>query len=202
MLRSLACLQWLAWRLLAASWKLSSTALQCGARASWSAPKSRHAGNLLLCAPRAVKQNHSRACFCPSCRHMAVVGLRLCWKGPGASYYYFIQLVHPFVPLVQLRGVDLGPSPPNIVAVKRLEPPGSGGRSSGGGDGAAHHFGSGHDGSSSSGSGGVGVQEELSFDCSFAWSSKMEGKSGTSAAGVLKWVAALGAVHAVHSMDA
>ncbi|KAL4458584.1 hypothetical protein ABPG75_013449 [Micractinium tetrahymenae] len=72
---------------------------------------------------------------------------------------------------VQLRGVDLGPSPPHIVAVKPLKPPSGAGSS----DTAAEVFGSGSSGASFSG-GAVGVQEELSFDCSFAWSSRMEVK--------------------------
>lgn len=52
-------------------------------------------------------------------------------------------------PPLQLRGVDLGPAPPRVTAVKAVRP--------------------------TEGGQAAGVQEELSFDCSFAWSSKMEG---------------------------
>lgn len=54
-------------------------------------------------------------------------------------------------PTLQLRGVYLGHSAPRITSVK-VVPPADGGAPAG----------------------SFGVREELSLDCSFAWSSKME----------------------------
>ncbi len=56
--------------------------------------------------------------------------------------------------LMQLRGVYLGHSAPRVTSVKVVPSA---------------------DGSSTS-AGSFGVQEELSLDCSFAWSSRMEGE--------------------------